>query len=361
MEASRLVEVLRGDCIESFHHGSVAVCDSTGALLAFAGDPGLSTHVRSAAKPFQALPLLLAGGVERFSLTDEEVALTAASHLGEPFHVAAGARLLEKGGFTAADLHCGAHWPFHPEAARRLRESGGEPSALHNNCAGKHAGMLLACRLRGWDPGGYWRAESPLQAEVLGHFGHYLGLPPASIPTGVDGCSLPTFHVPLRAMAAGYARLLEEDAAGWPLTAEERSARDRVTRAMRSKPEYVRGSGALTTNLMRLFGGRLLGKEGAEAYYAMALPPGESARVRVSLRLPEGPPRAVGIALKIADGQDRARDPVILEVLDELGVLPRDLPEEVRSLRRPAVRNVRGDVVGEIRPAFRLRTPGSLE
>ncbi len=357
MPVERLVEVTRGEHVESFHVGAVAVCDSEGTLLARAGDPGLTANLRSAAKPFQAHHLLVSGGADRYALTDEEIALTCSSHYAEPFHVTVAETLLEKAEATVEDLHCGAHWPGHEETAAAMRASGKTPTAIHNNCSGKHAGMLLASRLGGFSLSDYWQPGRALQERVLDWMGRYLSLPRGAIGQAVDGCSVPSFQVPLRAAAAAYARLLEDDPEIWPLSDLERTARDRITRAMRAHPEYVRGTGSLTTSLMRFFGGSLLAKEGAEAFYAMALRADDSERVREALALPKGPPRAIGIALKIADGHDRGRPPVILETLRQTGILPEAVPRDLQEAHHTPVFNVRGDLVGAIRPVFRLAPP----
>src|SRR5437868_11861817 len=158
-----LASLYRGPHVESFHTGSIAVVDSLGRLLAFAGDPALRTCIRSAAKPFQAIPLIEYGGIDEFDLSGEEIALTCASHGGEPVHVSTAAALLRKGEFDEEDLLCGAHGPYDEKAAAELRASGEEPSPLHNNCSGKHAGMLLATQAMDLPAARYIDADHPLQ------------------------------------------------------------------------------------------------------------------------------------------------------------------------------------------------------
>ena len=183
--------------------------------MARLGDPGIATFVRSAAKPFQALPLVLAGGIERFGLDDADLALICASHGGTPEHVRRVESLLERGGFAAGDLQCGAHLPLDRESAARLERQELAPSPLHNNCSGKHAGMLLACRLLGLPTGSYLSPEHPLQTSVLEHMG------PAQRSAGRDDrhrdrrCSVPTWHLPVEAAARSYAVLAHSGAPGW--------------------------------------------------------------------------------------------------------------------------------------------------
>ena len=266
---ARLAAVTRGGLEESWHLGAVAVAAPGGALVARAGDPALRTFVRSAAKPWQALPLVLGGGVERYGLDAADLALICASHSGTPAHVARAARLLERGGFGVADLQCGAHPPLDEAAAEELRRRGEPPSALHNNCSGKHAGMLLACSLLGLSRHDYLEPVHPLQRRVLEMVGAFCGVAAREIEVGIDGCSAPTPRLSLRAAATGYAALAAPDAAG--LGGDEARAALAVARAMTGAPEMVAGPGRFTTRLMHVTSGRVLGKEGAEGFYAAAV------------------------------------------------------------------------------------------
>ncbi len=338
-----LVVVRRGGRVESVHCGSVAVVTESGRLLASAGDPGQPVWLRSSAKPFQVTPFLAAGGEERFALTTEDIALAAASHSGEPAHARAAAAMLAKGGFTAEDLHCGAHPPMHEESARSLAFAGKTPNPLHNNCSGKHAAMLLACRLFGADPRGYWKRGHPLQRRILAVVSRMTGVPKPRIPLAVDGCSVPVFRVPLRALALGYARLVGGGVPGE--TPAEAAARRRIAGAMASAPEMVAGTGRFTTDIMREFRGTLVAKEGAEGIYAVGIPAALAAR-----RGGE----AVGIAIKIADGAERGRDAVTVETLRQMGFASGARLARLRRLALKPVRNVRGDVVGALETIFRL-------
>lgn len=338
-----LVAVTRGGRVESVHRGSVVVTTASGRVLAAVGDPLRPTLLRSSAKPFQLVPFLAAGGERRFRLTTREVAVAAASHGGEPFHVETVRGMLARGGFDGRALHCGAHPPMHEPSARALLARREEPGPLHNNCSGKHAAMLLACRQHGLPPLTYWRPDHPWQARIRAYLGLVAGVAPERIPIAVDGCSVPVFELPLHRLGVAYARLFGPRLEGESAT--EARARARVREAMTAAPEMVAGSGRFTTAVMREFGGSLVAKEGAEGVYAMAVMPG----------FPGGPPGAgIGIALKIEDGAERGRDAVCVEVLRQLGVASGELLARLRRRARRPVRNVRGDVVGEIRPVFRL-------
>ena len=314
----------------------MAAATPEGRLVAFQGDPQARTFLRSAAKPFQCLPLLLAGAAGRFGLDVADVALICASHGGTPAHVRRAGDLLARGGFGAADLLCGAHWPLDAAAAETLRGQGLEPTPLHNNCSGKHAGMLLACRMLDLPAETYLAPEHPWQQRILGHVLNFFRLSPEEIGFGVDGCSVPTYHVPLLAAARAYAALADPGLAG--IAGETAAAVETVVRSMTGAPEMVAGPGRFTTRLMEATGGRVLAKEGAEGFYALAV---------------RGPV-ALGIAIKIADGGERCRDGVVLDVLRQLGSLSGAELEELRDFHRRELRNARGALVGEIRPEVDL-------
>jgi L-asparaginase II len=308
----------------------------------------MATYMRSAAKPFQALPLVLAGGIERFSLTAADLALVCASHGGTPEHTARAASLLERGGFTAADLLCGAHPPMDPESARRLLKEGASPTALHNNCSGKHAGMLLACRLLDLPTAEYIDPAHPLQQRILGHVARLCGLPAEEIGVGIDGCSAPTFHLPIEAAARSYAALAYSAGAGVSAAGEPAlgEALERIVRSMAEAPEMVAGPGRFTTRLIAATGGRVVGKEGAEGFYTLAV---------------RGPV-ALGIALKIADGGERCRDGVVLDLLRQAGSLSGAELAELADFYDPPLYNHRGLWTGSVVPeADLIETDGMDE
>lgn len=347
-----VVSVYRGGLVESVHAGSIVVVDSTGKLLAHAGNPNLLTYLRSAAKPFQTLPLLEEGGAEEYDLTPQEIALISASHGGESKHVSTAAAILRKGEFDETDLQCGAHMPYDSRAATELRQSGELPSALHNNCSGKHGGMLLACQLIDAPTASYLEPDHPLQQRILEVISDFSGVAPPEIPVAVDGCGVPAFYMSLYRAAFAYARLAATafDAAG--AVSEHDDASRGVFEAMTGEPSFVAGSWSITTPLIEAFDGRLLAKEGAEAFYAMAVSPELAATALARLGVSSG--AAIGIALKVHDGSaSRARDPVVLETLQQVG-LPAESPLLDRY-RHGLVKNVVGRTVGEIRAEFDLQ------
>ncbi|HEX2268369.1 MAG TPA: asparaginase [Pyrinomonadaceae bacterium] len=339
--AEPLVEVRRGAITESRHRGHVVAIEPDGNIVGSLGAPHNVTFLRSSAKPLQALPLLTSGAAERFGFTDEEVALACASHNGEPIHTKIAESMLEKIGLGPEALHCGAHEPYSPEAAGVLRARNQLPNVLHNNCSGKHAGMLAVALQLGAPINSYETPENPVQRAIAQAVSDFTDVALEDLAVGVDGCAAPIFGVSIRAMALAYARLVSP-----PETFDKptRAACERIVRVMMKYPELIGGtSERLDTELMRAAPGRVVSKVGAEGVYTAGVVPCE--------RWPKG----LGLALKIEDGDDkRARPTVVIESLRQLGVLSGASLEAVSRYAFFPVKNRRGDVVGEIRAAFKL-------
>jgi L-asparaginase II len=319
-----VVEVVRGGVVESRHRVDVAVWHAERGLIASAGDAGHVTFVRSAIKMFQALPLVEDGGVARFDLTPQELALCTASHGGEPFHVDAARSMLSKAGATEAALACGPHEPMHAPSAAALAARGERPGRIHNNCSGKHAGMLALCALHGWPVTGYERIDHPAQQRVVATLEHWTGLPRTVMHVAVDGCGLPTFAMPLDRVAAACARFAAAADAGAAAPAT-------LVRAMTAHPDYVAGTGRLCTMLMQAAPG-LFAKTGAEGYYCAGIPGAHA-----------------GLALKAEDGAKRASEPALLAVLRALGFIGEREWQMLSAFAQPAIANTCGDTVGTIR------------
>ncbi len=329
-----LVEVTRGGRVESIHFGAVAVVDASGRLVAHVGDPDRIAYLRSTAKPFQLLPLVEAGGADRFGFAERELAVMAASHSGEPRHVQTVQAILDKIGLGENALQCGAHWPLSEASARALRETGREPTPIYNNCSGKHAGMLAQCIQQGLSTHDYLDPSHPVQGAILQTLAELSGLAPGAIDVAIDGCSAPCFGMPLRACALAFARLADPAA----LPEARRRAALRIVGAMTAYPEMVGGEGRLDTDLMRAARGRVASKGGAEGYQGAALPS-----------------RGLGIAIKIADGNgQRGCGPVVVETLRQLGALDDAALDQLRGHHGSVVKNHRGLEVGEVKPAFKL-------
>jgi L-asparaginase II len=326
-----LVEITRGDLVESVHRGSIAIADADGAIAFALGDVDTPVYPRSSLKPVQALPLLESGAAEAFGLSDEEVALACASHSGEPMHTTRVAAWLERIGCTANDLACGAHSVRYEPVWEAMVKRGEAPTRIHNNCSGKHTGFLTVARH--WDvaTAGYEKHDHPVQRAVAKALGELSGIG-GELPWGVDGCAAPNFALPL----TGFARALAKLAAPAALPAPRASAAKRIVRAMTAHPELVSGTGRACAILMRAAKGRVAVKTGAEGFFAAMIPE-----------------LGFGIALKIDDGAGRASETTMAAILDKFGLLGDDKP--AHDMLRAPVTNTRNTIVGERRPAAALR------
>ncbi|MCG2768933.1 MAG: asparaginase [Anaerolineae bacterium] len=334
-----LVEATRGELVESRHRGIIALVDAEGKLKSSVGDVEQYVFMRSSAKPLQLIPLIESGAADHFRFTDRELAVMMASHSGEPFHVEAVGSILAKIGLHEGALRCGIHWPMNKEAARKLRRSGQEPTAIHNNCSGKHAGMLALAVHGEHTLDNYTSPDHPVQIQIRAAIADFAGLTPEQIKIGKDGCGVPVFGLPLWRAAYAYARLV--DPAAWP--AGRREDCRRVVEAMQRHPEMVAGSGRFNTDLMHVGGSRLVAKGGAEGYYAVGV-------------LPTDLHPGLGLALKIEDGdlQGRASGPVVLSCLQQIRVLQEDDMSRLGSHWSRSIYNHRGEVVGELQTTFVL-------
>ncbi len=315
----------RGAEIESVHALDAAFVDSDGAALALYGEPEHRAYLRSSAKPIQVLPLIERGLIDRFGFTSAEIAVMVSSHNGEPFQIDAVTTILAKARIDVESLQCGPHEPLHPPAAKSLRRLGEEPSSLHNNCSGKHAGMLAVCKAEGWPLDTYLDPDHPLQRRIRSLVAVLAGVDESSIGVAVDGCGLPTFAVSIHSMATAYARLAAADQAR---DTDLARAVGKAFDAMAAHPEHVAGSDRLCTAIMAAHGERVVVKTGAEGVYCGAL---------------RGEGR--GLALKIVDGARRAQDVALVALLVEFGAID---SSGLDAFARPEVTNWAGDVVGHL-------------
>lgn len=327
-----LVEVTRGPIVESAHRGAVAVVDAAGRTVLAIGDIDRAVFPRSAVKGLQALALVESGIADRYGLSEAELALACASHSGEPAHVATAASMLAKAGRDAGALECGVHWPnVIAEAGYKLAATGARPGPLHNNCSGKHAGMVcLACGA-GVDPHGYVGREHYVQQRIAGVLAEVTGAPTdTTAPCGTDGCSIPTFAFPLRALALAFARF----GSGQGLAGDRAQAAAKLRAAVAQHPFMVAGTARFDTEIMEIFGPRLFCKTGAEGVHCAALPE-----------------QGLGIAVKCEDGAGRAAQVMLAALVARF--LPMSAEEERRlaALRTPVLKNWNGIEVGLVRPA----------
>jgi L-asparaginase II len=318
------IESTRSGTVESVHRVSAAVVTPEGGLHACSGDPQFLTVARSTAKPFQALPLIQDGALERFSITPQELALACASHNSELTQIEIVQGLLDRIDCTPDDLACGPHEPLgatysYPPLARELLAT---PSPLASNCSGKHTGMLALARHHSWKTEGYNRSGHPVQQRIKREISRWTGLAESNIVEGEDGCTAVTFALPLFNMALAMVRLaVSEDVA--PRT---------VVSAMVQNPWLVAGHGRLESELMAQYSGQIVAKVGAEGVYLAALPA-----------------KRLGIALKVEDGDALSAMVALVHVLDQLGLDPKP-SDAFPRFAEPPVHNTRGIPVGSLRP-----------
>jgi L-asparaginase II len=333
-----LAEVTRGPITEARHRGAITVVAPDGHTIAGLGNDGFITSTRSTIKPIQAIPFITSGAADSFNVSERELAVVCASHEGEKIHTEAVADLLARAGLDESALRCGPQLPYNQETAKEL-ESSGEPfTQLHNNCSGKHAGMLMTAVVRGLSLDDYISIEHPVQREIVSTFASLAGLN-QNLPTAIDGCSAPTFGVPLRSLAVAFARLVNPS----ELDPKTAGAARRIVDAMFKHPEMVGGTkGRFDTELLRAARGKLICKVGAEASYCVGVLP--SAKF----------PRGIGIAVKMEDGSYRGLGPTVVEILHQLAILDDDEVSQLAAYHKPVIENRRGLNVGQVRSVFKL-------
>ena len=325
-----VVEVTRGNMVESRHRAAVAIVDADGKLVHGWGDLEQPIYGRSAIKPLQALPLIETGAADRYGVSVAETALACASHSGEPRHVELVTAWLARIGCSVADLECGSHLPHHEPSLEALIKSGRQPDATYNNCSGKHSGFLTTARHLGEPIKGYIRYEHPVQHRILGTLEQMCGLRLGEAPRGIDGCGIPVIGIPLGNLAMAMARLA--DPADLPPV--RAAAARRILAAMAAEPFLVAGTGRFCTKVMEVVGKKVVLKTGAEGVYAAALPT-----------------LGLGVAIKVDDGAGRAAEAAMGKIMRHLQLLTADEERALAEALAPPVRNRVGLETGRVRPA----------
>ena len=321
--------VERGGHVESYGEGVLVVMDDRGRVRARWGDPGWTSFLRSSLKMIQAIPVVESGAADDFGLEPRHLALCCASHSGEPFHVEGARLILERAGVPEDVLHCGPQLPVHRPSAHELVRRSETILPIHNNCSGKHAGMLAACARSGWEPATYWQPDHPLQKRIVGILGALSDVDPDTITHGVDGCGLPTFRLPVERFALALARFA---AASGP-AAPHRAAVHRLFDAMHDHPEVVGGTGRFCTEVPRAVNRPVIAKGGAEGFYGVAWREGD---------------RGVALAAKAAGGDERGRDFAVAEALRQLGLLDGSGLERLSPFHSGPLHNHAGEEVGRM-------------
>ena len=328
-----LAEVTRGGHVESAHRGAVAVFDADGGRVLALGDIEQPVFPRSAVKSIQALPLVESGAADAFGLTDEDLALACASHAGEPRHAERAAGMLAKAGLGLLALECGTHWPSNHDATIDLARSGARPTALHNNCSGKHSGFLCACRHLGLEHSGYVRFDHGYQRLIAQTMTEVTGAAHGEDNAGVDGCSIPTYRIPLSALARGFARM----GTGLGLDPIRAAAARRLFKACMDHPFYVQGTGGQDTLMLEAGAGRVFVKHGAEAVVCGAIPE-----------------LGLGFAIKVDDGYVRALQPIAGTLVARLLKDDAAMAEAFGALAQMPIPTRNGFVAGEVRATTAL-------
>lgn len=322
-----LVEATRGGIVESQHRGAFAVVTVDGEMIASAGDVARPVFPRSAIKAFQALPVVESGAADRFGFTAEEIALCCSSHGGETRHTETAARMLAKAGVGPDQLECGGHWPTHQHTTNCMLSQGKRYGQIHNNCSGKHAGMLALSVQLGADPSGYTGVDHPVQRTIRDTIDAMCGVDLASAPVGFDGCSVPTWAFPLENMALGFAKF----GAGQYLSPARRAAADRILDAVQAHPFMVAGTGRVCTKLMEAVP-RAFVKTGAQGVFCACVPHA-----------------GLGIALKCESGVTEAAEIALAGVLCALPVWTQEELRALEAFTSQLLRNRRKIEVGALR------------
>ncbi|KJS20831.1 MAG: hypothetical protein VR72_13840 [Clostridiaceae bacterium BRH_c20a] len=331
MEISKLIEVTRNDMVESVHRGVLAVVDNRGNTIYSVGNPNYCTFIRSAAKPMQAVPVLERGAALHFGFNERELAVITSSHSGELEHQEAVKGILSKIGLDNSNLLCGTTRPLHKPTVNNMLLENIKPGPIHCPCSGKHAGMLSIAVHEKMSLKDYYILEHPVQQIMLETMAEFAEVEKGEIKIGIDGCGVPVFAMPIRAMALAYANFARSD----KYSLKRQEACQRLSNAMVNYPQLVAGTGRFTTVLLEQLGDKGIAKDGTEGIFCVGLPK-------------EG----LGIAVKIEDGGARALAPVVLKVLDELGILTEQDKEALKAYYHPQIRNFRDEVIGTIRTAF---------
>ncbi|WP_156647119.1 asparaginase [Lentibacillus sp. JNUCC-1] len=335
-QSTKPIHVYRGKYIESAHDVHIAVVSAKGDLLAYYGDPVRQTFARSSMKPFQALPVVETGAMEAYNLTERELSLFCASHIGEPYHRESVMEVLGKINLPEDKLQCGTHIPKDTESYKRLVQSGGELTPVYSNCSGKHSGMLAGVAQQGMDVDTYHELSHPYQQQIIDGIANVSGYEREKIMTSVDGCGLPVHRMPLYYNALMFARLAAPDK--WTDgTSERQSALGRIRDAMTSYPEMVAGTDQFDTDLMKAYEGRIVAKGGAEAVHCFG-----------------DRETGIGVALKISDGNPRATTAASMEVLQQLGIGNEKIFADLDDYHYVPVKNMRKEKIGEVKPVFKL-------
>lgn len=339
MTAERLVNVERGEYVESGHDGHIAVVNADGQLLYSSGNPKRSTFARSSMKPLQAIPIIETGAADYYNMQSADIALACASHNGEDQHTTRVQNILTRLDLNIEDLKCGIHPPRWRETYEQIIKENAPITSIYNNCSGKHSGMLTTAKYMNESTEDYYQLDHPVQQRILEVISDLSEVPKDDIEIGIDGCGVPVHGIPLERIALCFAKMAQPEEFG----DKRRNAIQTVTASMMGAPEMVGGTDRFCTDFMKVMDGRMFGKAGAEGVYCIG-------------DLETG----LGIAIKIEDGNGRATNPVAVEVLSQLGLLTAEQMEGLATYHKPQLRNAREEVIGQLKPTFTLKNASRI-
>ena len=327
-----VLQYTRAGHVENIHRGDVAAVNCAGKIISSVGNANLPMFWRSAAKPFQALPFVKNGGLEKYNLSDEELAVLVSSHSGEDNHVALVRGILAKLGLDESVLDCGILRPVNSKAYKKLLVSGEKILAVHNQCSGKHSQIIALAMMLGVPYEGYTKPEHEAQKLIFKHVAMASKFPEDKLEIGIDGCGVPVFYLPLYNMALAYARLSTPKKGDW---GEYELAATKIRDAMSKYPQVVSGTGRIDLAVTEITNGRIIAKVGSDAVYCLAVKDED-----------------LGIAFKIEDGSFAAVTPMVIAVLKHLDLLTKDESAKLDEKFPPILKNHRGEIIGTIETTF---------
>ncbi|MBR4383590.1 MAG: asparaginase [Selenomonadaceae bacterium] len=322
----------RANHVENIHRGDVAAVNCAGEVVASVGNPNLPMFWRSAAKPFQALPFVKNGGLEKYSITDEELALLVSSHSGEENHVALVRNILSKLGLDESVLDCGVVRPMSGKAFKKIVAAGEKVLPVHNPCSGKHSQIIALAMMLGIPYEGYTKPDHEAQKIIFKHVAMAAKIPEEKLEIGIDGCGVPVFYLPIYNMSLAYARLSTPKIGNW---GEYELAATKIRDSMSKYPQVLSGTGRIDLAVSQVTNGRIIAKIGADAVYCLAIKDGD-----------------LGITFKIEDGSYAAVTPMTIAVLKKFDLLTREEAAELEKIFPPVLKNHRGDIIGTIEAVF---------
>ncbi len=322
----------RAGHVENIHRGDIAAVNCAGEITFSVGNAKLPMFWRSAAKPFQALPFVKNGGLEKYNITDEELAVLVSSHSGEENHVALVREILKKLGLDESVLDCGVVRPMSGKVFKDLIVKGEKVLPVHNPCSGKHSQIIALAMMLGVPFEGYTKPEHEAQKLIFKHVAMAAKVPEDKLEIGIDGCGVPVFYLPLYNMALAYARLSTPARGDW---GEYETSAAKIRDAMSKYPQVISGTGRIDAVVSEITGGRVIAKIGADAVYCLAIKD-----------------ENLGIAFKIEDGSYSAINPMVIAVLKKLDLLTKDEAAALEEKFPPVLKNHRGEIIGTIEAVF---------